>query len=114
TISNRRGIVFEQTTSANVMKYKVLISAPYFQPVVDRFRPMFDQHGIELLVPKVTERLEEEELLSLVGDIDGAVCGDDRFTERVLQQAPKLKVISKWGTGIDSIDQATCKRLGIA
>lgn len=96
------------------MRWKVLVSAPYMQPVIERFRPVFTGHGIEMIIPIVQERLEEADLLKYVGDIDGAVCGDDRFTERVLKAAPKLKVISKWGTGIDSIDQDACQRLGIA
>ena len=96
------------------MKWKVLISAPYFQPVVDRFRPIFAAHDIELIIPEVLERLAEADLLGLVGDIDGAVCGDDAFTERVLAAAPRLKVIAKWGTGIDSIDSEACRRRGIA
>ncbi len=96
------------------MTRKVLVSAPYMQPVVDRFRELFEKNDIELLIPPVTERLEEDELLEYVRDIDGAICGDDRFTRRVLQAAPKLKVISKWGTGIDSIDQEACRELGIA
>ncbi len=96
------------------MKYKVLISAPYFQPAVDRFRHEFEKHDIELIIPPVQERMEEKELLKYISDIDGVIGGDDRFTERVLFQAKKLKVISKWGTGIDSIDQDACKRLNIA
>jgi len=96
------------------MRYKVLVTAPYMQMVIKRFRPIFEEKEIELLVPPVKEQLEEEELLRWVKDIDGIICGDDQFTERVLQAAPKLKVLSKWGTGIDSIDQAACKRLGIA
>lgn len=95
------------------MKWKVLISAPYMQPVLDRFADLFRQNRIEVVVPPVDERLEEADLLPYVSDIDGAICGDDRFTEKVLDAAPKLKVISKWGTGIDSIDQQACKRLGI-
>ena len=95
------------------MKYKVLISAPYFLPEVGRFRPLFKQYGINLVVPKVRERLEERELLRLIGDIDGVICGDDRFTEKVLRAAPRLKVISKWGTGIDSIDRVACAALGV-
>jgi len=94
--------------------WKVLVTAPYMQPVIDRFRPVFAENNIELLVPPVEERFEEADLLPWVGDIDGVICGDDRFTERVLRVAPKLKVISKWGTGIDSIDRAACQRLGIA
>ncbi len=93
---------------------KVLVTAPYMLPVIDRFRYIFDERGIELVVPHVEERLEEAELLPLVSDIDGVICGDDRFTENVLQAAPKLKVLSKWGTGIDSIDQEACKRHNVA
>jgi D-3-phosphoglycerate dehydrogenase len=96
------------------MGWKVLVTAPYMQPVIDRFRPVFTENDIEIVVPPVNERLEEADLLQWIGDIDGVICGDDRFTERVLQAAPKLKVISKWGTGIDSIDRAACQRLGIA
>ena len=93
------------------MKYKVLITAPYFQLVVDKYRETFSKHGMEMIVPQVNERMSEEELLPLVGNIDGILCGDDEITKKVLGNAPKLKVIVKWGTGIDSIDkEAAAKR----
>lgn len=95
------------------MKWKVLISAPYVQPVIDRFKSELAREGIEVIVPQVRERLSERELLQYIEDIDGVICGDDRFTEKVLRSAKKLKVISKWGTGIDSIDVEACKRIGI-
>jgi len=96
------------------MRWRVLVSAPYMQPVIDRFRPIFEENSIELFVPPVEERFTEEELLQWMSDIDGVISGDDRFTERVLNAAPRLKVISKWGTGIDSIDLQACRRLGIS
>jgi len=96
------------------MTWKVLISAPYIQPIIQKFEPIFEAHNIELVLPEVDERLSEDELLRWVGDIDGVICGDDQFTEQVLRAAPKLKVISKWGTGIDSIDRGAADRLGIA
>lgn len=95
------------------MKYKALISAPYFQPVAERFRERFEREDIEMVIPQVHERLSEGELLGLVGDIDAMLCGDDRVTRKVIESAPKLKVISKWGTGIDSIDQEAAREHGI-
>lgn len=95
------------------MKHRVMISAPYMQPVIDRFRPLFDGEGIEIVVPPVNERLSEEELLAMVKDIDGVICGDDRFTQRVLDRAARLKVIVKWGTGVDSIDREAASKMGI-
>lgn len=92
----------------------VLLTAPYLIPVLDRFRPVFEQHQIRLIVPEVSERLEEADLLAYAGKFDGTICGDDRYTAKVLEAcAPRLKVISKWGTGVDSIDAEACSRLGI-
>ena len=83
-------------------------------PFLDRFRPVLESYGLDLIVPEVEERLEEAHLLEYAGQFDGAICGDDRYTPRVLDACvPRLKVISKWGTGIDSIDKAACARLGI-
>jgi D-3-phosphoglycerate dehydrogenase len=95
------------------MTRKVLVSAPYLIPAIEGFQNLFKENNIEIIIPRVNERLEEDELLRYVSEIDGAICGDDRFTDRVLQAAPKLKVISKWGTGIDSIDQEACRQAGI-
>ena len=92
----------------------VLMTAPYMIPLLDRFRPVFAKHGIQLIVPEVRERMEEADLLKYAGQFDGAICGDDRYTARVLDAcAPRLKIISKWGTGIDSIDSAAASRLTI-
>ena len=95
------------------MTWKVLVSAPYFLPVMETYRQRLAQEGLELIPAEVNERLSEEELLTVMGDIDGIICGDDRITERVLEAAPRLKVISKWGTGIDSIDAEAAVRQGI-
>ena len=93
----------------------ILFSAPYMLPFLDRFRPVLERYGLELIVPEVHERLEETDLLKYAGQFDGAICGDDRFTVRVLEAcAPRLKVISKWGTGVDSIDAEACTRLGVS
>ena len=92
----------------------VLFSAPYMIPFLDRFRPVLEKCDIDLIVPEVQECLEEEDILKYAGQFDGAICGDDRYTARVIEACvPRLKVISKWGTGVDSIDAEACSRYGI-
>jgi D-3-phosphoglycerate dehydrogenase len=92
----------------------ILLTAPYMQPEADRFLPILEEYGLDVILPEVEERLEEEELLRFAGKFDGTICGDDQYTAEVLEAcSPRLKVISKWGTGIDSIDQEACDRLGI-
>ncbi len=94
--------------------HTILLSAPYMIPYVDRFQPVFAHFQIETIVPAVNERMNEDQLLAYAGQVDGSICGDDQYTERVLAQyIPRLKVISKWGTGIDSIDQQAAARLGV-
>jgi D-3-phosphoglycerate dehydrogenase len=96
------------------MRYTILLTAPYMLPFLERFKPVFAKYDLELIVPDVQERMEEADLLKYAGQFDGAVCGDDRYTARVLEAcSPRLKVISKWGTGVDSIDAEACSRFDI-
>jgi len=83
-------------------------------PELDRFLPEFKKHGLDTLIAQVDERLNEDEILSYAGKFDATVCGDDQYTARALKAcSPRLKVLSKWGTGIDSFDQEAAKKLGI-
>lgn len=96
------------------MTWRVLVSAPYMVQVIERFRGELTPLGVHLEAVQVQERLEEADLLGLLGQVDGIICGDDRFTERVFAAAaPRLRVIAKWGTGIDSIDTAAARRYGV-
>jgi D-3-phosphoglycerate dehydrogenase len=81
---------------------------------LERFQPIFDHYKLQLIIPQVVERLSEADLMQYAGNFDGAICGDDKFTAKVLQKClPRLKVISKWGTGIDSIDKQAAERINI-
>lgn len=92
----------------------ILLSAPYLIPAIGRFQEVLDAYQLDLIQPPVTERLSEVEILQYAGSFDGTICGDDRYTASVLNAcAPRLKVISKWGTGIDSIDKTEAEKLGI-
>ena len=92
----------------------VLLSAPYMIPFETRFVPVLEHYGLTVIVPEVHERLSEEEILAYAGQFDATICGDDRYSERVLKRCqPRLKVISKWGTGIDSIQRDAAEQMDI-
>jgi len=67
----------------------VLLSAPYMIPFQDRFGPVLGKFGIELIIPEVEERLEEVELLEYADKYDGVICGDDRYTRKVIKRLAK-------------------------
>ena len=95
-------------------KYKVLVSPNTLLPVLDKYKHLLIENDIEVITPpNFNEFLSEDELMPLVKDIDGAICGDDRYTEKVLKNAKKLKVLSKWGEGLDAIDLNAAKNLNI-
>ena len=93
--------------------YKVIISAPYMQKEIDRFIEELKNKNIDIFIPEVKERLEEYDLLKIIENAHGIICGDDRITEKVIDKAKKLKVIVKWGTGIDSINKEYAESKGI-
>ncbi len=92
----------------------VLISAPYMMPFMHRFTPILESFGLKVVIPTVNERLEAEDILRYAGKFEGTICGDDRYTAAVIEAcSPQLKVLSKWGTGIDSLDQEAAERFGV-
>lgn len=95
------------------MTYRVLISCPHLQKTIDLYRDKLTAKGIELEVPQMVQQLEEEELLEMIPRFDGVIAGDDPFTAKVLEKAENLKILAKWGIGVDAIDLEAAKKLGI-
>ncbi|MBA3960975.1 MAG: phosphoglycerate dehydrogenase [Chthoniobacterales bacterium] len=55
--------------------------------------------------------LAEERMLELAGEFDAFLCGDDEITKAVIAKSlPRLRVISKYGVGLDKIDVAECTK----
>jgi D-3-phosphoglycerate dehydrogenase len=93
---------------------KILLSAPYMISFKDRFVPILDHYDCQVIIPNVNECLREEEILVYAGQFDATICGDDHYSAAVLDKcAPRLKIISKWGTGINSIDKEHALSIGI-
>ena len=54
--------------------------------------------------------LSESELIAFLSNSEGAIIGRDPINENVLQALPKLKIIAKYGVGLDTIDQEALRR----
>ncbi|MEM1072299.1 MAG: phosphoglycerate dehydrogenase [Planctomycetota bacterium] len=91
----------------------LLITGPRILRDFDAVRPELDRLGFQVTRADVTQRLTEDQLIPLVGDIDAVICGGDQWTARVMDAAPKLKAICKWGTGVDQIDFEAARQRGI-
>lgn len=92
---------------------KVLITAPYMLRERDKVEKLFSGLSLNLDWADVKERLEEDDLLPIIGKYDGIICGDDRITRSVIDAAIRLRVIVKWGTGIDSINKEYANKRNI-
>jgi D-3-phosphoglycerate dehydrogenase len=94
------------------MKPRILVSTTSFQDTPGDHHARLASTGWEILTARGP--LSEADTLAQVGEIDGYICGDDCITRAVLEKArPRLKVLSKYGIGVDKIDVASCTEFGI-
>jgi D-3-phosphoglycerate dehydrogenase len=57
--------------------------------------------------------LSAAELTGMIGDVDGYIAGLDEITAGVIEAAGKLKVIARYGVGVNNVDLQAAKRHGV-
>ena len=93
--------------------HKVLITTV---PFGDKNRlplDLLEAAGIEYLINPIGRKLKEDELAEMVSDFDVLIAGTELITEKVMSRASRLKLISRVGIGLDSVDLWAAKRRGI-
>jgi phosphoglycerate dehydrogenase-like enzyme len=97
------------------MSWKVLITARTFQDVGGPAKELLKSAGCEVIVPAKFGPFEAASLLPLLEGMDAVLVSPDQYSDAVLSSpnAARLKIISRWGVGYDSIDIAAATRLGI-
>lgn len=97
------------------MSFKVLVTCPPMLGQLDRFTDMAGDLGLTLVPAQTTQILSEAELIDQLPAYDGWIIGDDPATRAVFTaaQAGNLRAAVKWGIGVDNVDFAACKDLGI-
>lgn len=92
---------------------KVLLTPRSFGKYSNKPYELLNNNGIEVVANPTGGILKEEEMKNLIKDVDAVIVGVDPLNEDVLKEAKKLKVISKYGVGIDNIDVDYCKKNNI-
>jgi D-3-phosphoglycerate dehydrogenase len=91
---------------------RILLTTTSFQDTPGAHHQLLEGTGFEV----VRERgpLTEARMLELAGEFDAFICGDDAITRAVLEKSlPRLKVISKYGIGVDKIDVKSATEFGL-
>jgi D-3-phosphoglycerate dehydrogenase / 2-oxoglutarate reductase len=93
----------------------ILVTCPPMLGMLEEFLVPAREQGYELVPAKVTQILTEDELCEVLPLHDGWIIGDDPATRRVFMagRAGRLRAAVKWGIGVDNVDFAACKELGI-
>lgn len=65
---------------------------------------LLEEAGIEYLINPIGRKLTEDELVEMVTDFDVLIAGTEPITEKVMSRARNLKLISRVGIGLDSVD----------
>ncbi len=71
------------------------------------------QEQCEVVLNPYGRKLTTEEFVELTADVDAVIAGVENITRSALEKRSNIKVISRCGVGMDSVDQETCKELGI-
>jgi D-3-phosphoglycerate dehydrogenase len=94
--------------------YKVLVTARIFGHLSDASFDIFRNSGFEVVPnPYRGKGLSEDELIELISGVHGLLTGVDQVTAKFMRAADQLKVISKFGTGVDNIDVKAATQNGI-
>jgi D-3-phosphoglycerate dehydrogenase len=74
---------------------------------------LLEAAGVEYLINPLGRKLKEDELAEMVTDFDVLIAGTEPITEKVMSRASRLKLISRVGIGLDSVDLLAAERRGI-
>ncbi len=92
---------------------KILLTSTSFQDTPGGHQELLQFQNIE--VRNLRGPLKEGVLLPIIGEFEGLICGDDEITSDVIKVGAegKLKVISKYGIGLDKINLKAAEKFGI-
>ena len=94
---------------------RILLTTTSYQDTPGPHHDLLASSGAEIVCARGP--ISEKSMLEYAGDYDAFLCGDDVISQAVIQNAlPRLKIIAKYGIGVDKIDvdYATDKGIPVA
>jgi len=92
---------------------KICISTTSFGEYDKSYLKLCESKGYELILNPYGRKVKPEELIGLAKEAVGLIAGTESITEEVLTKLTNLKVISRCGVGMETVDLDAAKRLGI-
>ena len=92
---------------------KVLITSNSFGKFDPKPKAFMESLGWEVVGNRYHHIMNEEEMMGEVAGVDAIILGSDIVCKKVLDKADSLKIISRYGVGIDNIDLEECEKRGI-
>jgi D-3-phosphoglycerate dehydrogenase / 2-oxoglutarate reductase len=92
---------------------KVLVTATNYSRLCAESMDLFRRNDWHIVENTLGRPMTFDELKQSVSDADAAVAGTDAWDEAVFKHAPKLRIIARFGVGVDNIDVETARGFGI-
>lgn len=89
---------------------KVLVTPRSFGKTDPSLFNRLTEAGLEVVRNETGGILDEAGIIDLIGDCDGVILGVDPFNKNVIDAAPKLKAVSRYGVGLDNVDLKECEK----
>ena len=74
---------------------------------------LLESSNIDYVINPLAKKLTEDELAEIITDFDVIIAGTEPITDKVMNQASNLKMISRVGIGLDSVDLLAAEERGI-
>ncbi len=87
-----------------IISKKVLITTVPFGEKNRAPLDMLESNNIDYVINPFNKKLTESELEGLISDFDVVIAGTEQITSKVMDAASNLKLISRVGIGLDSVD----------
>lgn len=92
---------------------KILVTPRSFGKTDPEIFDWMEKSGLEIVRNDTGGILTTENMAEMLMDCEGVILGVDPLNASVIDRAPQLRAVAKYGVGVDNIDLEACQKRGI-